>query len=95
MNGLTRDGMAEPFSRDKNFRRERGQGKKHFPYQLITKRIGNPYSAESVDHTHAFYLYTALQTVVTGGVDGRLLLSGWMGKRHSLVVLEHPDRSKT
>ena len=31
MSRLTRDGTAEPVSRDQIIRRERGQGKKHFP----------------------------------------------------------------
>ena len=31
MSGLTRDGTAEPVSRDQNLRRERGQGNIHFP----------------------------------------------------------------
>ena len=38
---LTRDGTAEPVSRDQILRRERGQGNIHFPVQLTTSRIGN------------------------------------------------------
>ena len=34
MNGLTRDGTAEPNSRDQTLRRERGQGK--FPLSLFS-----------------------------------------------------------
>ena len=30
MTGLTRDGTAEPVSRDQNLRHERGQGNNHF-----------------------------------------------------------------
>ena len=43
MSNLTRDGTAEPVSRDqKNLRRERAQGKNIFtPVQLITSRNGN------------------------------------------------------
>ena len=40
---LTRDGTAEPVSRDQIIRRELGQGKNNsiFPVQLTTSRIGN------------------------------------------------------
>ena len=41
MSGLTRDGTAELVSRDEILRRERGQGKSHFPVQLTTSRISN------------------------------------------------------
>ena len=41
MSRLTRDGTAEPVSRGQILRREREQGKLHFPFQLTTSRIGN------------------------------------------------------
>ena len=41
MSGLTRDGTAEPVSRDEILRRERGQGKNIFPVQLTTSIVGN------------------------------------------------------
>ena len=41
MSRLTRDGTAEPVSRDQILRRERGQGNFIFPFQLTTSRIGN------------------------------------------------------
>ena len=41
MNRLTRDGTAEPVSRDQFLTRERGQGNTHFSVQLTTSRIGN------------------------------------------------------
>ena len=41
MSRLTRDGTAEPVSRDQILRRERGQGNIIFPVQLTTSRIGN------------------------------------------------------
>ena len=41
MSRLTRDGTAEPVSRDQILRRERGQGKNSFPVQLTTCRVGN------------------------------------------------------
>ena len=42
MSRLTRDGTAEPVSRDQILRHARGQGKIIFPVQLTTSRIGNP-----------------------------------------------------
>ena len=42
MSRLTRDGTAEPVSRDQIFRRERGQGNIHFPCSALTTcKIGN------------------------------------------------------
>ena len=41
MSRLTRDGTAEPISRDQIFRHARGQGILIFPVQLTTSRIGN------------------------------------------------------
>ena len=41
MNRLTRDGTAQPVSRDQILRRERGQGIFIFPVQLTTSKIGN------------------------------------------------------
>ena len=41
MSRLTRDGTAEPVSRDQILRHVRGQGNITFPVQLTTSRIGN------------------------------------------------------
>ena len=41
MSRLTRDGAAEPISRDQILRHARGQGNIIFPVQLTTSRIGN------------------------------------------------------
>ena len=41
MSRLTRDGTAEPVSRDQILRHARGQGNIIFPVQLTTSRIGN------------------------------------------------------
>ena len=41
MSRLTRDGTAEPVSRDHILRHARGQGNIIFPVQLTTSRIGN------------------------------------------------------
>ena len=41
MSRLTRDGTAEPISRDQILRHARGQGNIIFPVQLTTSRIGS------------------------------------------------------
>ena len=41
MSRLTRDGTAEPVSRDQIVRHARGPGNVIFPVQLTTSRIGN------------------------------------------------------
>ena len=41
MSKLTRDGTAEPISRDQILRHARGQGNIIFPVLLTTSRIGN------------------------------------------------------
>ena len=57
MNRLTRDGIAEPVSRDKILRRERGQGNIHFPCSADHGQDWqpypvNPYSCYMCDHTY-------------------------------------------
>ena len=41
MSKLTRDGTAEPVSRDQILWTKQGQGNNHFPFQPTTSRIGN------------------------------------------------------
>ena len=54
---LTRDGTAEPVSRDQILRRERGQGKKHSPCSADHEQDWrpypvDPYSCYMCDHTY-------------------------------------------
>ena len=56
MSTLTRDGIAGTVSRDKIFRRERGQEKVHFPCSGDHKQDWqpypiDPYSCNMCDHT--------------------------------------------
>ena len=62
INRLTRDGTAEPVSRDPTLRQERGQGNIHFscsadhvqdwqPYPI------DPYSCYMCDHTYIYDIY--------------------------------------
>ena len=57
MSRLTRDGIAEPVSRDQILRRERGQGNIHFPcsadhVQDWQPYPVDPYSCYMCDHTN-------------------------------------------
>ena len=56
MSRLTRDGTAEPVSRDQILRRERGQGNIHFPCSADHEQDWQPYPADPYscymcDHT--------------------------------------------
>ena len=67
MSRLTRDGTAEPVSRDQILRRERGQGNINFPCSADHKQDWqpypvDPYSAICDDHT---YIHTYIHTVST------------------------------
>ena len=75
MSGLTRDGTAEPVSRDQILRRNREQEKIIFPVQLTTGRIGepypvDPYSAESPDHTCSLHTNSGCGPIVGVGKRG-------------------------
>ena len=69
MSRLTRDGTAEPVSRDQILRHARGQGNIHFPCSADHEQDWqpypvDPYSAICDDHT---YIHTYIQ------YNGRLL----------------------
>ena len=60
MSRLTRDGTAEPVSRDQIFRHARGQGNIHFPCSADHEQDWqpypvDPYSALCDDHTYMQY----------------------------------------
>ena len=60
MNRLTRDGIAEPVSRDQILRHERGQGNIHFPcsadhVQNWQPYPVDPYSCSMSDHTYIIH----------------------------------------
>ena len=64
MSRLTRDGTAEPVSRDQILRHARGQGNVHFPCSADHEQDWqpypvDPYSAICDDHTyiHTYYYY--------------------------------------
>ena len=68
---LTRDGTAEPVSRDQILRHARGQGNVHFPSSADHEQdwqpyLVDPYSAICDDHT---YIHIQLSTRGTVGSD--------------------------
>ena len=85
MSRLTRDGTAEPSSRDQILTRERGQGSIHFPRSADHKQDrqlfpADPYSSFLFDHIYRdsgmyhfqnFYLKELLIVQNSTGVPGR------------------------
>ena len=67
MRRLTRDGTAEPVSRDQILRHARGQGDIIFPVQLTTSRIGN---LTRLIHT-LLYVMTIHTYIHTGEKTGK------------------------
>ena len=53
MSRLTWDGIAETVSRDQILKRERGQGKVHFPCSFDHVQDGQPYTVDP----HTCYMY--------------------------------------
>ena len=82
MSRLTRDGTAEPISRDQILRHARGQRNIIFPVQLTLSRIGNPTRlihtlAICDDHTYIHTYYVLLNTdkrSKDGGREGVLYM---------------------
>ena len=96
---LTRDGTAEPVSRDQILRRQQGQGNNHFPcsdheqdWQLYPV---DPYSAICHDHT---YIYMALKAevwveAVTEG--GRRFMAAWRKEEEDAARHRQEKREAT
>ena len=74
MSRLTRDGTAEPVSRDQILRHARGQGNIIFPVQLTTGRIGN---LTRLIHTllYVMIIHTYILWQSLGAIFERSLLS--------------------
>ena len=60
MSRLTRDGTAEPVSRDQIFRRERGQGTIHFPCSADHEQDWQPYPVDSYSCYMCDYTYNTI-----------------------------------
>ena len=74
MSRLTRDGTAEPVSRDQILRHARGQGNIHFPCSADHEQDWqpypvDPYSAIRDDHTyiHTYILYVDISVLFSNG----------------------------
>ena len=79
MSRLTRDGTAEPVSRDQILRHARGQGNINFPCSADHEQDWqpypvDPYSAICDDHT---YIHTYIHTVLIAGVGEREAHVDW------------------
>ena len=69
---MTRDGTAEPVSRDQNLRHARGQGKVHFPCSADHEQDWqpypvDPYSAICDDHTYIQVFVISIIDPPSGG----------------------------
>ena len=69
MSRPTRDGTAEPVSRDQILRRERGQGNIHFPCSVDHEQDWQPYqidphSCYMRDHTYMHNMYRSVRIVI-------------------------------
>ena len=84
MSRLTRDGTAEPVSRDQILRHARGQGNVHFPCSADHEQDWqpypvDPYSAICDDHTY-------IHTYITPGLMRYYIASGFV-----FLVYLHDD----
>ena len=89
MSRLTRDGTAEPVSRDQILRHARGQGKSHFPCSADHEQDWqpypvDPYSAICDDHTyihirddHTYIQGGKLSTRLDGNIGCKHKNSSW------------------
>ena len=82
MNRLTRDGTAEPVSRDQILRRERGQGNIDFPCSADHEQDWQPYPVDPYSclairatiHTCVFILYLYIHGVYLDKLQLLILL---------------------
>ena len=94
MSRLTRDGTAEPVSRDQIFRCERGQGDIHFPCSADHEQDWQPYPVdlyscynmcEDYDHTRHKYYNSTSSAVRAAGLQNSTLLY----LQYSILYLVH------
>ena len=82
MSRLTRDGTAEPVSRDQILRHARGQGNVHFPCSADHEQDWqpypvDPYSAICDDHT---YIHTYILSTVSARAGNRSVRVRWYAR---------------
>ena len=73
MSRLTRDGTAEPVSRDQIFRRERGQGKIHFPCSADHEQDWQPYPVDPYPLLYVMTIPTRKVVITSLHVRGRIM----------------------
>ena len=82
MSGLTRDGTAEPVSRDQIIRRGREQGNIHFPCSADHEQDFQPYPVDpqysAIYEDDHRYIFLAFNTVTAGKCNWRH--SGWSAR---------------
>ena len=92
MSRLTRDGTAEPVSRDQVLRHARGHGNIIFPVQLTTSRIGN---LTRLIHTllYVMTIHTYIHTIIGFKIKiSRKTFTVEAGRwEHKLKNLNHQD----
>ena len=95
MSRLTRDGTAEPVSRDQILRHARGQGNVHFPCSADHEQdwqpyTVDPYSAICDDHTYIHtYIHTCTQIILARSyrrTDGSTFSRSWRREFGGTVV---------
>ena len=91
MSRLTRDGTAEPISRDQILKHARGQGNIIFPVQLTTSRIGN---LTRLIHTllyvmtiHTYTHIYIIATTLSEEESSRCRRAGWQGAGLTFIVI--------
>ena len=90
MSRLTRDGTAEPVSRDQILRHARGQGNIIFPVQLTTSRIGN---LTRLIHTllYVMTIHTYIQGLRQGCVLSLLLFNIFFAAATEVVLVRFSE----
>ena len=76
MSRLTRDGTAEPVSRDQILRRERGQGNINFPCSADHEQDWQPYPVDpysAMSDVHTYYILHTSGGLAKSVTTGRLL----------------------
>ena len=63
MSRLTRDGTAEPASRDQTLRRERGQGNVHFPCSADHEQHWQVFQVDTYSDIYVMTIYTYVHAI--------------------------------
>ena len=82
MSRLTRDGTAEPVSRDEILRRERGQGNSHFPCSADHKQDWQPYAVDP--YSCYVYIKSRLNPQTALSLPHKILIKNfhWVSRKY-------------